>query len=111
MKSLAKRFGSNVMAVKTAVNRVVEVQRKDGLIGGTLEAEITSYCDAELAQQLQKIGDELRFVLIASSVTIAPLSSVTECGRHRSRRSQSCCCKNHQCRNACAAGITRWISV
>ena len=69
-------FWQRVMAVKTAVNRVLEVQRKDGSIGGTLEAEITLYCDDELAQQLQKLGDELRFVLIASNVKIAPLSSI-----------------------------------
>jgi isoleucyl-tRNA synthetase len=68
-------FWQRVMAVKTAVNRVLEVQRKEGLIGGTLEAEITLYCDDELAQQLQRLGDELRFVLIASSVKVAPLAA------------------------------------
>ncbi len=68
-------FWRRVMAVKTAVNRVLETQRKDGLIGGTLEAEITLYCDDELAAQLQRLGEELRFVLIASSVKIAPLAA------------------------------------
>ena len=66
-------FWQKIAAVKTAVNRVVEGQRKDGLIGGPLEAEVTLYCDNELAAQLRAIGDELRFVLIASSAIIQPL--------------------------------------
>ena len=70
-------FWQRIMAVKTAVNRVLEVQRKDGLIGGTLEAEVTLHCDGELAQQLAALGDELRFVLIASSATIVALDKAS----------------------------------
>jgi isoleucyl-tRNA synthetase len=76
---LSEKFGElywqQLMAVKTAVNRVLEGQRRDGLIGGTLEAEVELYCNGELAQQLQAIGDELRFVLITSKVAVYPLSA------------------------------------
>jgi len=65
-------FWQQIMAVKTAVNRVLEGQRKEGLIGGTLEAEVTLYCDGALAEQLRAIGDELRFVLITSAASVAP---------------------------------------
>ncbi len=68
--AMGEAFWQRVMAVKTAVNRVLEGQRKEGVIGGSLEAEITLYCDDELARQLQQLGDELRFVLIVSSVTV-----------------------------------------
>jgi len=71
---LGETFWQQIMAVKTAVNRVLEGQRKDGLIGGTLEAEITLFCDGQLAQQLQAIGDELRFVLITSAATVKPFA-------------------------------------
>jgi isoleucyl-tRNA synthetase len=72
---LGELYWQRLMAVKTAVNRVLEGQRRDGLVGGTLEAEVTLYCDGELAQLLQAIGDELRFVLITSRVEVQPLSA------------------------------------
>jgi isoleucyl-tRNA synthetase len=68
-------FWQKIAAVKTAVNRVLEGQRKEGLIGATLEAEVTLYCDGDLAEQLKALGTELRFVLITSAVTIAPLAN------------------------------------
>ncbi|MDB6061669.1 MAG: ileS [Verrucomicrobiaceae bacterium] len=71
-------FWQQIAAVKTAVNRVLEGQRKDGLIGGTLEAEVTLYCDDKLASQLLALGNELRFVLITSSATIKPLADAGE---------------------------------
>jgi len=74
-EQFGETFWQQIMAVKTAVNRVLEGQRKDGLIGGTLEAEITLFCDGQLAQQLQAIGDELRFVLITSAATVKPLAA------------------------------------
>ncbi|MET0379804.1 MAG: isoleucine--tRNA ligase [Spongiibacteraceae bacterium] len=65
-------FWQQVMAVKAAVNKVIEGQRKDGLIGGALEAEVTLYCDAGLQTQLDQLGDELRFALITSYAAIKP---------------------------------------
>jgi isoleucyl-tRNA synthetase len=73
-ESFGDMYWQQLMAVKTAVNGVIEGQRRDGLIGGALEAEVTLYCDGELLQRLQAIGDELRFVLIASSAKVEPAS-------------------------------------
>lgn len=70
--ALGDTFWRRIMAVKTEVNRVLEAQRRDGLIGGTLEAEVALYCDGELAEQLRAIGDELRFALITSSAAVHP---------------------------------------
>ena len=56
--------------VKEAVNKALEGERSKGVIGGSLEAEITLYASNKLASQLERLGDELRFVLIASAVTI-----------------------------------------
>ena len=71
-------FWQQLMAVKTAVNKVLEGQRKDGLIGGALEAEVTLYGDDALQAQLGKLGDELRFVLITSAASVKPLASATD---------------------------------
>jgi isoleucyl-tRNA synthetase len=72
---LGELYWQRLMTVKTAVNKVLEGQRRDGLVGGTLEAEVTLYCDGELAQLLQALGDELRFVLITSRADVQPLSA------------------------------------
>lgn len=67
-------YWQNLMAVKTAVNKVLESKRADGVIGSSLEAEVTLYCNNELLQQLNKLGTELRFALITSTATVRPLS-------------------------------------
>jgi isoleucyl-tRNA synthetase len=67
-------YWQNLMAVKTAVNKVLESKRADGVIGSSLEAEVTLYCNNELLQQLNKLGAELRFALITSTATVRPLS-------------------------------------
>ncbi|MGN0920391.1 MAG: isoleucine--tRNA ligase [Cellvibrio sp.] len=56
--------------VKTAVNKVLEAKRAEGVIGASLTAEVTLYCDEELKAQLAKLEDELRFVLITSAATL-----------------------------------------
>lgn len=63
-------FWQQILAVKTAVNKAIEVARKDGVIGGSLEAEVTVYAQAELAKSLAKLEDELRFVLITSAANV-----------------------------------------
>lgn len=57
-------------AVKEAVNKALEAQRAEGVIGASLEAEVTIYASNEVAQQLKVIEDEIRFVLIASAVDV-----------------------------------------
>ncbi|MBB3102820.1 isoleucine--tRNA ligase [Azomonas macrocytogenes] len=71
---LGRAFWDKVMAVKSAVNKELENQRAAKIIGGNLQAEITLYAEDSLAVELAKLGNELRFVLIASAVTLAPLN-------------------------------------
>ncbi|GAB3381831.1 isoleucine--tRNA ligase [Spongiibacter taiwanensis] len=68
-------FWQQVQAVKTAVNRVLEQCRKDGIVGGSLQAEVTLFCDEALMNTLTALQDELRFVLITSAAKLAPLSA------------------------------------
>ena len=67
-------YWQSIMAVKTAINKQLEMGRKEGVIGGSLAAEVTLFCDGSLAEQLHALGDELRFVLITSTATIKPLA-------------------------------------
>lgn len=59
-----------VSDVKTAVNKAIEEARGEGVVGGSLEAEVTLYCSAELKAKLEMLQDELRFVLICSKTTL-----------------------------------------
>jgi isoleucyl-tRNA synthetase len=67
-------FWRQLMAIKTAVNKELETRRAEKTVGSGLSAEIDLYCSDELGQQLHRLGDELRFAMIASRATVSPLS-------------------------------------
>ena len=63
-------FWRQLLAVRDEVNKVIEVARKDGKIGASLQAEVTLYAEGELGAQLLQLGDELRFVLMTSTAAV-----------------------------------------
>ena len=71
---LDQGYWQQLMQVKTAVNKELENQRNAKVIGGNLQAEVTLYAAPELAEQLTKLSDELRFVLITSTASVASLA-------------------------------------
>ncbi|RJE73802.1 isoleucine--tRNA ligase [Pseudoalteromonas sp. MSK9-3] len=75
---LNNEYWQGLLAVRDEVNRVLENARKEEVIGATLQAEVTLYTNGDLADALQKLGDELRFVLLTSKVTIASLDNKPE---------------------------------
>lgn len=68
-------FWSLLMQVREEVNRELEKARNSGLIGSGLAAEVNLFCEDVLLQQLAKLGDELRFVLITSEANISGLAA------------------------------------
>ncbi|EWH09003.1 isoleucyl-tRNA ligase [Catenovulum agarivorans DS-2] len=67
-----------VMAVKDEVNRLIEVARREEVIGASLQAEVSIFADESLYALLAKLEDELRFVLITSKADIQPLAQATD---------------------------------
>ena len=63
---LGADYWTQLMAVKQAVNKALEAKRNEGLIGGSLTAEVTLHVNADLHALLSQLGDELRFVLLTS---------------------------------------------
>ena len=59
-----------VLEVRDEVNRTLEQARRDELIGGSLQAEVTVFAVPDIAGQLTSLGDELRFAFITSSVQV-----------------------------------------
>ncbi|RMG36677.1 MAG: isoleucine--tRNA ligase [Gammaproteobacteria bacterium] len=70
----ARAFWTQVMAVRSAVSKRLEEMRKAGEIGSSLDAEVDLYCESELLAELERLGDELRFVLITSEARVHPMS-------------------------------------
>ena len=67
-------FWQTVLEVRGAVSKELEALRNAKTIGSSLDAEVTLYCDAPLGEQLGRLGDELRFVLITSEARVLPAS-------------------------------------
>ncbi|NNL57286.1 MAG: isoleucine--tRNA ligase, partial [Pseudomonadales bacterium] len=65
----------SLCSVKEAINKALESKRSAGELGGSLEAEVTLYANAELAGHLQGLGDELRFALITSAASVASIDA------------------------------------
>ncbi|MAA58877.1 MAG: isoleucine--tRNA ligase, partial [Pseudomonadales bacterium] len=63
-------FWQTIQGVKTAVNKQLEDARKQGVVGGSLEAEVDIHCSEDLKQDLDRLGDELRFAMITSAVRV-----------------------------------------
>ncbi|HEY6131911.1 MAG TPA: class I tRNA ligase family protein, partial [Halioglobus sp.] len=72
-ESMGRNYWRKVIAVRTAVNKAMEIQRAAGALRGSLDAAVTLYCSSELLESLRALGDELRFVLITSVATLMPL--------------------------------------
>ncbi len=75
---LSDAYWAELLKVRQAVNKALESARSNKVIGGALEADITLYANDDLAAKLAQLGDELRFVMLTSKVTLAPLADATD---------------------------------
>jgi isoleucyl-tRNA synthetase len=75
---MGAQYWQQVMSVRTAVNKEMEIQRAAGTLKGSLDAAVSLYCAADLQASLQALGDELHFALITSSATLQPLESAPD---------------------------------
>ena len=64
---------SLLLEVRDGVTRELEGLRRDGTIGGALDASIEVFCAGATAAALKAIGDELRFVMITSAAKVGEL--------------------------------------
>ena len=69
-----------VAQVRAEVTRTLEVLRQDGKIGSSLDADVIVYADPALVERLQALNEELRFVMITSAATLAPLDAADSAG-------------------------------
>ncbi len=62
-----------LISVRDAVSRAIEQLRASGAAGSSLAVDVTLWADGAVADALETIGDELRFLLITSGATFADL--------------------------------------
>ncbi|MGI3096358.1 isoleucine--tRNA ligase [Vibrio diabolicus] len=77
-EELNNEFWTEIQAVRGAVNKLLEDARKEKTIGGALQAEVTLFADDALAAKINKLEDELRFVLLTSAANVKPLGEKTD---------------------------------
>ncbi len=62
---------SAIREARDAVNKAIESVRSAGSVGSSLQAEVTVTAAPEMHALLASLGDDLKFVLITSAVTLA----------------------------------------
>ncbi|MGI3091765.1 isoleucine--tRNA ligase [Vibrio diabolicus] len=77
-EELNNEFWAEIQAVRGAVNKLLEDARKEKTIGSALQAEVTLFADDALAAKINKLEDELRFVLLTSAAKVKPLGEKTD---------------------------------
>jgi isoleucyl-tRNA synthetase len=70
-EELNNEFWTKILTVRAEVNKALETARKEKTVGKSLEATVTIYTNQQLADELAKLDDELRFVLLTSKVEVA----------------------------------------
>ena len=75
--TFSRDFWEQVLEVKQAVNKCLEDARNAKLINSGLAAEVTLYTSDDLRETLERLGDELRFVLLTSEVHLATLDDAS----------------------------------
>jgi isoleucyl-tRNA synthetase len=69
-ETISQQDWALILQAKEAINKVIEEQRNQGLVKGSLGADIELFADQDLYNSLAKLGDELRFVTITSKALL-----------------------------------------
>jgi isoleucyl-tRNA synthetase len=68
-----RQWWSDLLAIRSATAKVLEGMRVLGVIGASLEAEVTLYVDADQRERYADVADELRFGFITSGLRLEAL--------------------------------------
>jgi isoleucyl-tRNA synthetase len=66
---------ARIRAFRSDVQKLLEARRAAGEIGSSLQAEVEVAAAGQNLELLQSLGDDLRFVLITSQATVAPVAA------------------------------------
>lgn len=74
-EAISEADWEKIFAVREATAKQLEQLRKDGSIGSSLDAEILIHCSGDTLNALNKLDDELRFVLMTSATQVKEANS------------------------------------
>ncbi len=63
-------YWQRMLAFRNEANKAIETSRNNGVIGGSLEADVKIFTKGQLKEDLQKLENELCFVLITSKAIV-----------------------------------------
>ena len=69
---------SLIQSAKRVVNQAIEAARSDGLVKGSLSAEVELFAAGPIFDALAALGEELRFVTITSEATLGRLKEAPD---------------------------------
>jgi isoleucyl-tRNA synthetase len=78
LSSSELKIVDDLVQVKAAVNKAIEAERGNGVIGGSLEVSVTLYASDDIKASLDPLDDELRFMLITSAADVKPLQEAPD---------------------------------
>ncbi|WP_395669570.1 isoleucine--tRNA ligase [Rhodoferax sp.] len=67
--ALMDKWGA-IQQIRALANKKIEDKRSEGLLGASLQAELTIHCDDSTYNTLASLGDDLKFVFITSRVSL-----------------------------------------
>ena len=76
-EAISKQDWAIILQAKEAINKVIEEQRVQGVVKGSLEADIQIFASQSVYDSLIKLGEELRFVTITSKAQLSLLAQAS----------------------------------
>ncbi|MFT4194445.1 isoleucine--tRNA ligase [Ottowia sp.] len=61
---------ARIRALRDGINKLIELQRSEGKLGASLQAEITLFAGHDNVKWLHSFGEDLKYVLITSKVSV-----------------------------------------
>ncbi len=65
-----REFWQQIISVREVVSKEIEQLREKGTVGSALDAEVELYCSDKLFRSLNRMKDELKFILITSYASV-----------------------------------------
>ncbi len=73
LPKLDTQYWQQLQSIRDEVNKALETKRQQGVIGSALAAELSIYAKEDVIALLSRLGDELRFLFMTSSVKLLSL--------------------------------------
>ena len=80
MSAEERALWDRLLQIRSEVTRAIEPQRKQGIVGHSLDCRVTLYAEGELFKELSRVLPFLRELFIVSDVALDSLDSVPENG-------------------------------